>query len=151
MSSDCSPRVSSDQNHTTVACALTLASFPSLLSLSSFLSAAAERREAQQSGAAAGPLAGELARPRLSTPPSSGLGDGALDSAWLHSPNPNPSYSSPHTIDAAPEVDAGGGDAAVVPFAGAHVRLELRVAPSSGTAVVLLVPTDAVVRARPKP
>ena len=29
-------------------------------------------------GAAAGPLAGARARPRLSTPPSSGLGDGAL-------------------------------------------------------------------------
>ena len=29
-------------------------------------------------GAAAGPLAGARARPWLSTPPSSGLGDGAL-------------------------------------------------------------------------
>ena len=29
-------------------------------------------------GAAAGPFAGARARPRLSTPPSSGLGDGAL-------------------------------------------------------------------------
>ena len=69
----------------------------------------------------------------------------------LHSPNPNPSYSSLHTTDAAPEVDVGGGGVAVVPFASARVRLEPRVAPSSGTAVVLLVPTYAAVRARPKP
>ena len=82
---------------------------------------------------------------------SSGLGNGVHDSVRLHSPNPNPSYSSPHTIDVAPEVNAGGGGAAVVPFAAARVRLEQRAASPSGTLVVLLVPTDAAVRARPKP
>ena len=45
---------------------------------SSLLNATGREKREQRSAAAAGPLVGAHARPRLSAPPSSGLSDGAL-------------------------------------------------------------------------